>query len=126
MSGQGGAIVNLIDQRVFNPTPHFLSYGLTKSALWSLTRSLALALAPRIRVNAIAPGPTVASARQTAADFARQCADLPLRRGPSPEEIAAALRFILAAKSLTGQAVVLDGGQHLGWAHPGPGAVPVE
>lgn len=123
---QGGAIINLIDQRVFNPTPSFLSYSLTKSALWSLTQTLALGLAPQVRVNAIAPGPTLPSRRQDQADFDRQCAALPLRRGPTPEELAAAVHFILESKSMTGQAVVLDGGQQLGWAHPSPDDIPVE
>lgn len=113
---QGGAVVNLLDQRVWNLTPHFLSYTVSKSALWTLTRTLALALAPRIRVNAIGPGPTMPSARQTLAQFEAQCASLPLGRGATPEEIAAGVRFLLAARSMTGQMIALDGGQHLGWA----------
>ncbi len=116
---QGGAIVNMLDQRVWNPTPYFLSYSVAKSALWTLTRTLALALAPRIRVNGIGPGPALPSARQSEAQFARQCALTPLGRGTSPAEICAALRFILASKSMTGQMIALDGGQHLGWAQPG-------
>jgi len=115
---QGGAIVNMLDQRVWNLTPYFLSYSVAKSALWTLTRTLAMALAPRVRVNAIGPGPALPSPRQTEEQFARQCALMPLGRGTSPEEICAAVRFILAAKSMTGQMIALDGGQHLGWAQP--------
>ena len=114
-----GVVVNVIDQRVWNLTPHFVSYTLSKAGLWTLTRTLALALAPRIRVNAVGPGPTLPSPRQDREQFERQCAATPLRRGTSPEEIAAAVRFILAAPAMTGQMIALDGGQHLGWAQPG-------
>lgn len=111
-----GVVINLIDQRVWNLTPHFVTYTLSKAGLWTLTRTLALALAPRIRVNAIGPGPTLPSARQTQEQFDRQCAAMPLQRGTSPGEICAAVRFILAAPAMTGQMIALDGGQHLGWA----------
>ncbi len=111
-----GAVVNIIDQRVWNLTPHFTTYTLSKAGLWALTQTLALALAPRIRVNAIGPGPTLPSSRQTTDQFERQCAAMPLRRGSSPHEIAEALRFILAAPAMTGQLIALDGGQHLCWA----------
>lgn len=111
-----GVVVNILDQRVWNLTPHFTTYTLSKTALWSLTQSLALALAPRIRVNAIGPGPTLPSPRQTAEQFERQCSEMPLKRGTTPEEIADALRFILAAPAMTGQMIALDGGQHLCWA----------
>jgi len=114
-----GVIVNLIDQRVWNLTPHFTSYTVSKAGLWTLTQTLALALAPRIRVNAIGPGPTIASARQDPAQFARQVASVPLQRGPALDEVAAALRFILSARSMTGQMIALDGGQHLNWGAPG-------
>jgi len=113
-----GAVVNLIDQRVWNLTPHFVTYTVSKAALWTLTQTLALALAPRIRVNAIGPGPTLPSTHQTDAQFARQCADMPLGRGTSPEEIAEAVWFLLQAPAMTGQMLALDGGQHLGWAQP--------
>jgi NAD(P)-dependent dehydrogenase (short-subunit alcohol dehydrogenase family) len=112
-----GVIVNLIDQRVWNLTPHFMTYTLSKSGLWTLTQTLAMALAPRIRVNAIGPGPTLPSTHQTDQQFAEQCARMPLRHGTSPEEISETVRFILAARSMTGQMIALDGGQHLGWAH---------
>ena len=113
---RGGVIINLLDERVWNLTPHFISYTVSKSALWTLTRTLALALAPHIRVNGIGPGPALPSDRQSAEQFARQCASLPLGRGTNPEEICQAIQFLLAASSMTGQMIALDGGQHLGWA----------
>jgi NAD(P)-dependent dehydrogenase (short-subunit alcohol dehydrogenase family) len=117
-AGAEGNIINLLDQRVLSLTPYFLSYTVAKAGLWTLTQTLALGLAPRIRVNGIGPGPALPSPRQTEAQFAAQCAAMPLGRGTTPEEIAAAVRFILAAPSLTGQIIALDGGQHLGWAVP--------
>lgn len=111
-----GNVINLLDQRVANLTPHFLSYTLSKSGLWSLTRTLALALAPRIRVNGIAPGPVLPSARQSAEQFAGQCAATPLGRAITPEEIYAGVRFILQAEAMTGQMIALDSGQHLNWS----------
>jgi NAD(P)-dependent dehydrogenase (short-subunit alcohol dehydrogenase family) len=125
-AGQGGLVVNLLDQRVWSLTPHFLSYTLSKSALWTLTRTLAQALAPSIRVNGIGPGPALPSARQSDAQFARQCAGLPLGIGSDPEEICLAVRFLLEARSMTGQMIALDGGQHLGWAQAGHPDDPVE
>ncbi|MFM2150316.1 MAG: hypothetical protein RLZZ187_2622 [Pseudomonadota bacterium] len=111
-----GVVVNLLDQRVWSLTPHFISYTVSKAGLWALTQTLALALAPRIRVNGIGPGPAMPSPRQSQAQFDRQCASVPLRRGTSPEEVAAALRAILSLPSMTGQMIALDGGQHLQWA----------
>ncbi len=111
-----GVIVNLLDQRVWSLTPYFISYTLSKAGLWALTQSMALALAPRIRVNGIGPGPTLPSPRQSEAQFQRQQALMPLGHGTSPDEIADAVRFILAAPAMTGQMIALDGGQHLGWA----------
>ena len=108
-----GAVINMIDQRVVNLTSHFISYTTSRAALWTLTQTLALALAPRIRVNAIGPGPTLPSPRQSQADFARQCAAMPLGRGATPDEIAQAVLFILQARSMTGELIALDGGQHL-------------
>ena len=113
-----GVVINLIDQRVWNLTPDFLSYTISKAGLWTLTQTLALALAPRIRVNGIGPGPTLPSPRQTAEQFNRQASATPLGHGAPPEEIGAAVRFILEARSMTGQMIALDGGQHLGWAMP--------
>ena len=114
----GGLIVNLLDERVWNLTPYFVSYTLSKAGLWTLTQTMALALAPRIRVNGIGPGPTLPSPRQSHEQFLQQCRSMPLRRGTGPDEIAAALRFLLAAPAVTGQMLALDGGQHLGWAQP--------
>jgi NAD(P)-dependent dehydrogenase (short-subunit alcohol dehydrogenase family) len=124
--GAEGVVVNMIDQRVWNLTPYFTSYTLSKSGLWTLTRTLALALAPRIRVNAIGPGPALPSARQSEAQFRAQCARTPLRRGTTTAEICAALRFILSAPAMTGQMIALDGGQHLGWAPEAGGPAPPE
>jgi NAD(P)-dependent dehydrogenase (short-subunit alcohol dehydrogenase family) len=117
-SDNSGVVVNLLDERVWSPTPFFVSYTVSKAGLWTLTQTMALALAPRIRVNGIGPGPTLPSPRQSAAQFARQCASMPLARGTSPDEIAQAVRFIIAAPAMTGQMIALDGGQHLGWAQP--------
>ncbi len=111
-----GAIINMLDERVWSLTPHFVSYTVAKSALWTLTRTMALALAPRIRVNGIGPGPALPSARQTEEQFAQQCAALPLQHGTSPTEVARAALAILALPSMTGQMIALDGGQHLQWS----------
>ncbi len=121
-----GNIVNLVDQRVWNLTPHFVSYTLSKAGLWTLTQTLALALAPRIRVNAIGPGPTLPSPRQSAEQFAAQARRLPLGAPIAAADIAAAVRFILETPSMTGQMIALDGGQHLGWQHADPAAAPAE
>lgn len=121
-----GAIINLLDERVWKLTPYFVSYTLSKAGLWALTQTMALALAPRIRVNGIGPGPTLPSPRQSAEQFRQQCDSTPLRRGTSPAEIAAAVRFILAAPALTGQMIALDGGQHLHWAPPDKTAPAIE
>ena len=124
--GTQGNIVNMLDQRVWKLTPYFLSYTVAKSGLWTLTRTLALALAPRIRVNGIGPGPTLPSERQTAEQFKQQQLAVPLKRGATPEEIAATVCFILATPSMTGQMIALDGGEHLGWAQSSRGFVASE
>ena len=111
-----GAVVNILDERVLNLTPHFVSYTVSKAGLWTLTQTLARALAPRIRVNGIGPGPTLPSPRQSKEQFARQSAAMPLKRGATAEEVAEAVRFIVAARSMTGSIVMLDGGQHLAWS----------
>lgn len=110
-----GNIINIIDQRVWRLTPLFFSYTISKSALWTATRTMAQALAPQIRVNGIGPGPVMKSVHQSAEQFARQCASTPLGRGSSGEEIASAVQYILDAPSMTGQMIALDGGQHLSW-----------
>ena len=121
-----GNVINILDERVRNLTPHFISYTLSKAGLWTLTQTLALALAPRIRVNAVGPGPILPSPRQTQAQFDRQASIMPLGRGSTPDEICDAVRFILAAPALTGQMIALDGGQHLGWSNPDPATAPDE
>jgi NAD(P)-dependent dehydrogenase (short-subunit alcohol dehydrogenase family) len=121
-----GAVINMLDQRVWSITPHFVSYTVAKAGLWTLTQSMALALAPRIRVNGIGPGPALANVRQTPEQFARQCASVPLRRGTSPDEIVRAVRAILALPSMTGQMLALDGGQHLQWQSGRHGPPPEE
>jgi NAD(P)-dependent dehydrogenase (short-subunit alcohol dehydrogenase family) len=116
------SVVNLLDQRVFRPTPHYLSYGLTKSALHAATTTLAQALAPRVRVNAVAPGPALPNKRQDAETFARVFRDVPLGHGPAPEEIADAVLFLAGARSVTGETIAVDGGQRLSWhADPASG-----
>ncbi len=116
--GGEGNVVNIIDQRVWRPNPMFFSYTLSKMALWDATRVLAQALAPAIRVNGVGPGPTLANQLQSAADFEHEVQATILRRGTSPREICAAIRFILASPAMTGQMIALDGGQHLAWETP--------
>ena len=120
-----GAVINLLDQRVWSITPHFVSYTVAKAGLWALTQSMALALAPRIRVNGIGPGPALPNTRQTQEQFERQSAAMPLGHGTTPEEIASAVLAILALPAMTGQMLALDGGQHLQW-QPGPKMPPLE
>lgn len=108
-----GLIVNLLDQRVLKPTPEFFSYSLSKAALWDATRMLAVALAPRIRVNAIGPGPTLPSIHQDAAAFEAEARSTLLGRSVPPGEIGAALRYLIDATSVTGQMIAVDSGQHL-------------
>jgi NAD(P)-dependent dehydrogenase (short-subunit alcohol dehydrogenase family) len=121
--GAQGNIINLLDQRVWKLTPYFLSYTVSKMGLWTLTRTLAMAFAPRIRVNGIGPGPTLPSARQTPEQFEELCRAVPLGRGTTPEEICEAVLFLLSAPAVTGQMIALDGGEHLAWALPSRGFV---
>ena len=110
-----GVIINIIDQRVFSPRPDFISYSASKNSLFWLTKVLAQALSPKIRVCAIGPGPTLKGARQTDNDFKNQSQSVPLGNGSSPEDISQAIEFILNASSFTGQMITLDGGEHLDW-----------
>lgn len=110
-----GLILNIIDQRINKLTPEFMSYTLAKMGLWALTRTAAQALAPKIRVNAIGPGPTLQGARQSAAHFARQRQATLLNRGANPPDICAALGYFIDAAAVTGQIICPDGGQHLNW-----------
>jgi len=114
-AGMDASIVNILDQRVLRPNPRFFSYTLSKTALHTATTTLAQALAPRIRVNAVAPGPTLPSTRQTEIQFTTQAESLPLQRGPRPDDIAAAVLYLAQAKSVTGVTLPVDGGQHLSW-----------
>ena len=119
-----GLVINMLDQRVWSLTPHFVSYSVSKAGLWALTQQMALALAPHIRVNAIGPGPALPSPRQTEAQFARQCASVPLGHGTSPDEVGRAVLALLQLPSVTGQMIALDGGQHLQWGAAGSGRQP--
>ncbi|WP_309629918.1 SDR family oxidoreductase [Brevundimonas sp.] len=114
----GASIVNLLDQRVLKPDPRFFSYALSRNGLWWATRTLAQALAPRIRVNGVGPGPTLASIHQSEGQFAAEQAAMPLGHGPSPEDIAGAVVYLVDARSVTGQMIAVDGGQHLAWQTP--------
>jgi NAD(P)-dependent dehydrogenase (short-subunit alcohol dehydrogenase family) len=111
-------IVNLLDQRVWRPNPQFFSYAISKGALWHATQMLAQALAPTIRVNAIGPGPTLPSIHQDDAAFTAEAANVLLERRAEPGEVAAALRYLIDARSVTGQMIAVDGGQHLAWRTP--------
>ncbi|NWH07399.1 MAG: SDR family oxidoreductase [Alphaproteobacteria bacterium] len=122
--GALGAIINIIDQRVWRLTPKFFSYTISKSALWTATQTLAQSLGPRIRVNAVGPGPTLRNERQSEADFARQASSTILARGPEPDDICTAIRYLLAAPSVTGQMIAVDGGQHLSWKTPDVYGIP--
>jgi NAD(P)-dependent dehydrogenase (short-subunit alcohol dehydrogenase family) len=113
-----GAIVNIVDQRVLKPTPQFISYSVSKAALFWLNTTLAQALAPRVRVNAVGPGPTMRNERQSATDFNRQREATILGHGAEPQDICDAVRYLLEAPSVTGQMIAVDGGQHLIWQTP--------
>ncbi len=114
----GSAIVNLLDQRVLKPDPRFFSYALSRNGLWWATRTLAQALAPRIRVNGVGPGPTLASIHQTPQEFAAEAAGTLLQRPGDPDAIAAAVLWLVDADLVTGQMIAVDGGQHLAWQTP--------
>lgn len=113
-----GLVVNLIDQRVWALTPLNFSYTLSKSALWTATQTMAQAFAPRVRVNGIGPGPTLANDRQDKAAFRRQAEAVLLKRSPGLSEFGATIRWLVEARSVTGQMICLDGGQHLAWETP--------
>ena len=111
-------IINMVDQRVRNLTPHFASYTLAKAGLWTLTQTTAQALAPAIRVNAIGPGPTMQGVRQTRDHFLHQRQSTILKRGADPSDVTHAVGYFLDAPSVTGQLICVDGGQHLAWETP--------
>lgn len=114
----GSAVVNLLDQRVLKPDPRFFSYSLSRAGLWWATQTLAQALAPRIRINGVGPGPTLPSIHQTDAEFAAEAAATPLARPGSPEAVAQAVLWLARADLVTGQMIAVDGGQHLAWKTP--------
>jgi NAD(P)-dependent dehydrogenase (short-subunit alcohol dehydrogenase family) len=111
----GGSIVNVLDQRVYQPNPRFFSYGLAKGALYVATTTLAQGLAPHVRVNAVAPGPTLPNVWHGDDAFNRRSAAMPLGHGPTPKEIADAVLFLANAGSITGETIAVDGGQHIVW-----------
>lgn len=115
-AGAKGGIVNIIDQQVINLTPQFLSYTVSKAGLWTLTRTLAQALAPNIRVNAVAPGPSLKAERQTQENFDGHVKATLLQRPSEPADIAGAVAYLLSAPAVTGQMIVVDSGQHLAWS----------
>jgi len=114
----GSSIVNLLDQRVLKPDPRFISYALSRNGLWWATRTLAQALAPRIRVNGVGPGPTLPSVHQSEAEFEAEARAVPLQRAGTPEAVASAVRWLVDAELVTGQMIAVDGGQHLAWQTP--------
>ena len=116
--GAKGNIINIVDQRVLKPTPQFLSYSLSKAGLYWLTTTLAQGMGPRIRVNAVGPGPTLKNPRQSDADFNRQRDATILKHGAEPADICATVRYLLEAEAVTGQMLAVDGGQHLIWQTP--------
>jgi NAD(P)-dependent dehydrogenase (short-subunit alcohol dehydrogenase family) len=116
--GADALVLNMIDQRVLKPTPQFFSYGLSKAGLYAATQMLAQALAPRIRVNGIGPGPTLRSVHQKPGEFEAEAAGTLLGRPISPDDLAGATRYLIDARAVTGQMIAVDGGQHLGWRTP--------
>jgi len=114
----GSVIINILDQRVLKPDPRFFSYGLSKSALWVATRTMAQALAPHIRVNGVGPGPILPSVHQAAGEFEAEARATLLQRPGSPEAVAQAVRWLVDAGQVTGQMIAVDGGQHLAWQTP--------
>lgn len=111
-----GCIVNIIDQSILRLTPQFMSYTVSKSALWTLTQTMAQALAPRIRVNAVSPGPSLKASHQSQANFDRQVQSTLLQRPSGPAEIAGAVSYLVSAQAVTGQMIAVDSGQHLSWS----------
>jgi NAD(P)-dependent dehydrogenase (short-subunit alcohol dehydrogenase family) len=111
-------IINIIDQRVFRLTPFFLSYTLSKTGLYTLTKTSAMSLAPNIRVNGIAPGPTIKNKRQSTKHFKKQYLSTLLRKSVDAKEICSAVKFLITNKSITGQVIAIDSGQNLNWKTP--------
>jgi NAD(P)-dependent dehydrogenase (short-subunit alcohol dehydrogenase family) len=116
--GMAGAIINILDQRVWKLTPEYYSYTLSKAAMWAATQTMAQAFAPHIRVNAVGPGPTIANVHDGEALFLKEAAGTLLGHSVAPEEIADAVLYLAEARSITGQMLAVDSGQHLGWRTP--------
>ena len=112
------AIINILDQRVLHPNPLYFSYTLSKSALWTATKTMAQSFAPHVRVNGVGPGPTLPNAQEGLAGLAHERAGLLLEKGPEPSDIAEAVLYLARAHLVTGQMIAVDGGQHLGWKTP--------
>ena len=118
IKGKNNNIINIIDQRVFKLTPYFFSYTISKTGLYTLTKTSAMSLAPNIRVNGIAPGPTIKNKRQTEKHFKKQYMATPLKKQVDVEEICNAVDFFIKNRSITGQVLAIDSGQNLNWQTP--------
>ena len=118
VKGKNNNILNIIDQRVFKLTPYFFSYTLSKTGLYTLTKTSAMSLSPNIRVNAIAPGPTIKNQRQSEKHFKKQYLATPLKRQVDVEQICNAVDFFIKNISITGQVLAIDSGQNLNWQTP--------
>ena len=116
--GKNNNIINIIDQRIFKLTPFFFSYTLSKTGLYTLTKTSAMSLSPNIRVNGIAPGPTIKNKRQTDKHFKKQYLATPLRQQVNVKEICNAVDFFIKNSSITGQVLAIDSGQNLNWQTP--------
>ena len=118
IKGKNNNIINIIDQRVFKLTPYFFSYTISKTGLYTLTKTSAMSLAPSVRVNAIAPGPTIKNQRQSEKHFKKQYLATPLKRQVDVEQICNAVDFFIKNISITGQVLAIDSGQNLNWQTP--------
>ena len=118
VKGKNNNVINIIDQRVFKLTPFFFSYTLSKTGLYTLTKTSAMSLAPKIRVNGIAPGPTIKNKRQSKIHFKKQFLATPLKQQVNVNEIANAVDFFIKTSSITGQVISIDSGQSLNWQTP--------
>ena len=116
--GKNNNIINIIDQRVFKLTPFFFSYTISKTGLYTLTKTSAMSLSPNIRVNGIAPGPTIKNKRQSEKHFKKQYLATPLKQQVDVKEICNAVDFFIKNSSITGQVLAIDSGQNLNWQTP--------
>ena len=117
-AGRKASIINIIDQRVLRLTPRYFSYTLAKAALWTATQTMAQAYAPNIRVNAVGPGPVLPNQNEGHAGFALEAASVPLEHAAAPEDVAEAVLYLARARSVTGQMICVDAGQHIAWKTP--------